>query len=56
MLAPLERELRLRLAHRALEPQDDLLGRLGLFVEDGLRLPAVARLLAVVAAFALGDG
>lgn len=56
MLAPLERELRLGLALRALEPQDDLLRRLCLFVEHGLRLPAVAGLLAVVAALALRDG
>ena len=56
MLAALERQLRLGLAVRAFEPQHHLLGRLGLFVEDGLRLPAVAGLLAVVAALALGDG
>ncbi len=56
MLAPLQRQLRLRLAVRALEPQHHLLGRLGLFVEDGLCLPAVAGLLAVIAALALGDG
>ena len=56
VLAALEAELGLGLAIRALEPEHDLLGRLGLFVEDGLRLAAVARLLAVVAALALGDG
>ena len=56
MLTPLQRQLRLGLALRALEPQHHLLRRLGLFVEDGLRLPAVAGLLAVVAPLALGDG
>ena len=56
MLAALEAELGLGLAVGALEPQHHLLGRLGLFVEDGLRLAAVARLLAVVAALALRDG
>lgn len=55
MLAPFERELGFGFADGALEPQDDLLRRLGLFVEDGFGLPAVAGLLAVVAAFALGD-
>lgn len=55
MLAPFQRELRFRLADRALEAQDDLLGRLCLFVKDGFGLAAVAGLLAVVAAFALGD-
>lgn len=56
MLAALEAELRLSLAIRAFQPEHHLLGRLGLFVEDGLRLPAVAGLLAVVAALALRDG
>jgi len=55
MLTPLQRQLRLRLARRAFQPQHDLLGGLGLFVEDGFGLAAVAGLLAVVAAFALGD-
>lgn len=56
MLAPLERQLRLGLAVRAFQPQHHLLGRLCLFVEDGLRLTAVAGLFAVVAALALRDG
>lgn len=55
MLAPLQRQLRLGLAIRALEPQHHLLGCLCLFVEDGFGLAAVAGLLAVVAALALGD-
>ncbi len=55
MLAPLQRQLRLGLALRAFQPQHHLLRRLGLFVEDGLGLAAVAGLLAVVAAFALGE-
>ena len=55
MLAALERQLRLRLALCALEPQHHFLGRLCFLVEDGFRLAAVAGLFAVVAAFALGD-
>ena len=55
MLAPLQRQLRLGLTVRALEPQHDLLRRLRLLVEHGLRLAPVAGLLAVVAALALGD-
>ncbi len=56
MLAPFERELGLGLAVCAFQPQHHLLGRLGFLVEDGLRLAAVAGLLAVVAALALRDG
>lgn len=55
MLTPLQRQLRFRLAVGAFQPQHDLLGRLGLFVEDGLGLAAVAGLFAVVAAFSLRD-
>ena len=55
MLAALETELGLCFTIRAFQPQDHLLGRLCLFVEDGFRLAAVARLFAVVAALALGD-
>ena len=54
MLTPLERQLRLSLARCALQPQHHLLRRLGFFVEDWFRLPAVTRLLAVIAPFALG--
>lgn len=55
MLAPLERKLRFGLAICTFQPQHHFLCRLGLFVEDGLRLAAVAGLLAVVAALALCD-
>ena len=55
VLAALEGELGLGLALRALEAQHDLLGRLGLLVEDGLRLASVSGLLAVVPALALGE-
>merc|ERR1719157_64978 len=44
----------LGLALAALQLQDDLLGGLGLLVEDGLRLAAEALLLLLVAAVALG--
>merc|ERR1711957_1073334 len=44
----------LRLALAALQLQHDFLGRLGLLVEDGLRLAAEALLLLLVAAVALG--
>jgi hypothetical protein len=37
------------------EPQDDLLGRLGLLVEDGLRLSSVTGLLPVVTPLTLGE-
>lgn len=55
MLAALETKLGLGFAVRAFQPQDHLLGRLCLFVEDGFRLAAVARLFAVVAALSLCD-
>jgi len=42
------------LAVGALQPQHNLLGGLGLLVEDGLGLTAVSGLLAVVAALTLG--
>lgn len=54
MLAPFQRQLCLGLALRAFQPQHHFLRRLGFFVEDGFCLAAVARLLAVVAAFSLG--
>ena len=55
MLAPLQRQLRLRLAIRAFQPQHHFLRRFGFFVEHRFRLTAVARLFAVVAAFTLGE-
>jgi hypothetical protein len=55
VLAPLQRQLQLRLAVHALETQHDLLRGLGLLVEHGLRLPAISALLAVVPALALGE-
>lgn len=53
MLAPLDRVHVHRLADLALQAQHDLLGRLGLFVEDGLGLATEPGLLAVVAPLAL---
>lgn len=55
MLAPFQGQLRLGLAVGAFQPQHHLLGRLGLLVEDGLRLAAVAGLFAIVAALPLRD-
>lgn len=55
MLAALQGELLLGLASSALETQDDLLGSLGLLVEDGLGLTTVTTLLPVVAALTLGE-
>lgn len=54
MLASFQRQLRLGLACRAFEPQDDFFRRLGLFVKDGFGLAAVSGLFAVVSTFALG--
>lgn len=54
VLAALNRPLRLVPAARALKAQRDLLGRLGLLVEDGLRLAAKAGLLHVITPLALG--
>ena len=53
VLAALQRQLLLGLAGSALETQDDLLGGLGLLVEDGLGLTTVTALLAVVTALTL---
>jgi hypothetical protein len=53
LLASLEGYLHLVLANGTLKSQHDLLCRFRLFVEDGLGLTTVSRLLAVVAAFAL---
>jgi len=55
VLASLERQLSLGLAVCALESQHDLLGRLCLFVEHGLRLTSVSGLLAVVTALSLRE-
>lgn len=54
MLAPLQRQLRLRLTSRTFQPQHNFLRRLGFLVKDGLRLPSVAGLFTVVAALSLG--
>lgn len=48
VLATLQGQLQLGLALGALETQDNLLGGLGLLVEDGLRLTTVSGLLAVL--------
>jgi len=53
VLASLERELHLVLAHCTFQSEYDLLRRLGLFVEDGLGLTTVTGLLAVVTTLSL---
>ena len=53
LLAALEREVRAVLAHGALETQHDLLGGLGLLLEDGLGLTTVTLLLAHVTTLTL---
>jgi hypothetical protein len=55
VLAPLQRQLLLRLALAALKTQHDLLGRLRLLVEDGLGLTTVTRLLSVITTLALSE-
>ena len=55
MLASLERQLRLGLALCALQSQHNLLGSLGLLVEDRLGLTTVTGLLAIVTALTLGE-
>ena len=55
VLATLQRQLGLGLALDALQPQDDLLGGLGLLVEDGLGLTTVTGLLAVVTSLSLSE-
>ena len=52
VLAALQRQLVLLLAHTALHSQHNLLRGLGLLLEDGLGLATVALLLAVVATLA----
>lgn len=47
MLASLQGQLQLGLARRALETQHNLLGSLGLLVEDGLRLTTETGLLTI---------
>lgn len=53
VLAALQHLLVFGLARSALHAQGNLLGGLGLLVEDGLGLTTITRLLAVVAALAL---
>jgi len=53
VLAPLQRHLHLVFAYSALQPQNDLLGGLGLLVEDRLGLATVSGLLSVVTALSL---
>jgi len=55
VLATLKGELCLGLALCALQSQDNLLGGLGLLVEDGLGLTTVTRLLTVVTTLTLGE-
>jgi hypothetical protein len=55
VLAALQGELQLGLALDALQSQHNLLGGLGLLVEDGLGLTTITRLLAVVTALSLGE-
>jgi hypothetical protein len=55
MLATLERKLRLGLALCALQSQNDLLGCLGLLVENRLGLTTVPGLFAIVTALSLGE-
>jgi len=55
VLRPLERQLLLRLTLLALQTEHDLAGRLGLLVEDGLRLPSETHLLRVVTTLPLGE-
>jgi hypothetical protein len=53
VLGSLDTQLLLRLTFLALQTQDNLTGRLGFFVKDGLGLPTKAHLLRVVTALAL---
>lgn len=55
VLASLQGQLRLGLALDALQSQDDLLGSLGLLVEDRLGLTTITALLSVVTALTLGE-
>lgn len=55
VLAALQRKLLLGLASSALKTKDDLLGGLGLLVEDGLGLTTITALLPVVTTLTLGE-
>jgi hypothetical protein len=55
VLAALESQLALGLALDAFQSQHNLLGGLGLLVEDRLSLTTVTGLLAVVTALSLGE-
>ena len=55
MLPSLQRQLLLGLALCALETQNDLLGSLGLLVEDRLGLTTITALLSVVTTLTLGS-
>jgi hypothetical protein len=55
VLASLQRKLELGLALDTLQSQDNLLGGLGLLVEDRLGLTTVTGLLAVISSLTLGE-
>lgn len=55
VLAALQRKLLLGLASSALKTKDNLLGGLGLLVEDGLGLTTITALLPVVTTLTLGE-
>lgn len=55
MLATLQSQLRLGLALDAFQSQNDLLGGLGLLVEDRLGLTTITGLLTVVSALSLSE-
>lgn len=55
VLATLQSKLALGLALDALQSQHNLLGSLGLLVEDGLGLTTISGLLAVVTTLSLGE-
>lgn len=55
MLTPLEGELSLGLTIDAFQPQDDLLGRLGLPAKHRFRLTSIPGLFPVVTSFTLGE-
>lgn len=55
MLATLQRQLQLGLALDALQSQHNLLGGLGLLVEDRLGLTTITGLLSVVSSLSLGE-
>lgn len=55
MLTSLQSQLGLGLANNTFQSQDDLLGGLGLLVENGLGLTTVTTLLTVVSSLTLGE-